>query len=286
MRILAVRGGGAQSVNSVPNLAAKPKRSDNRSHLPKESQARESHPKESQARNNGESVDLEEESERFKSLFRMSSFAPLEHNSRSRADKRASDGNGQPSWQLGHKRQALRDPLVWIDLEMTGLNLSKDTIIEIACIVSNGTLDRQIEGPSIAIKHPDVVFDNMSEWCVKHHGKSGLTQRCKQSKTSMSGAEKQVLDFIRQHVEPNSAQLAGNSVHVDKAFLRKYMPTLHDYLHFRILDVSTLHEIARRWFPKEWRKVPRRKNAHTAMSDIQESVEELKYFRHALFKKV
>lgn len=183
-------------------------------------------------------------------------------------------------------RYPLRDPLVWIDLEMTGLDVEKDTIIEIACVITDGTLNRQIEGPSIAIHHPDDVLDGMGEWCREHHGRSGLTNRCRASLVSLADAERQVLEFIKQHIRPDTAQIAGNSVHVDKEFLKRHMPKLEDYLSYRILDVSTLKEICRRWYPKEWRKAPRKKNNHTALSDILESIEELKYYRTAIFKRL
>lgn len=142
------------------------------------------------------------------------------------------------------------------------------------------------QGPSIAIHHPDEVFDRMSDWCKEHHGESGLTARCKASLVVLEEAERQVLDFIKQYVGPSTALIAGNSVHVDKAFLKRYMPLLEEYLNYRILDVSTLKEICRRWYPKEWRKAPRKQNNHTALSDIMESIAELKYYKSAIFKRV
>lgn len=142
-----------------------------------------------------------------------------------------------------------------------------------------------VQGPAIAIHHPDEVLDGMGEWCTEHHGQSGLTKRCKASLVSLPDAERQVLDFIRQHIQPNTAPIAGNSVHVDKEFLKRRMPLLNDYLTYRIVDVSTLKEICKRWYPKEWKKTPKKKNNHTALSDILESIEELKYYRSTIFKR-
>lgn len=189
-----------------------------------------------------------------------------------------------PANKAEGKSTTLHDPLVWIDLEMTGLELEKDTIIEIAVLVSDGKLQTVHEGPEIAIHHPDDVLDNMNEWCIEHHGKSGLTQRCKDSTISLAAAEQQVLEFIQQHVQPQAAQLAGNSIHVDRMFLSKYMPKLVQYLHYRIVDVSTVKELCRRWYPDVYKRAPRKALSHTAMSDIRESLEELKYYKKHLFK--
>ncbi|CAD7695736.1 unnamed protein product [Ostreobium quekettii] len=231
-------------------------------------------------------------------MYAMSSFAPLtllaeEEREDEEQEEGCSDGAGsrrtsQDAAQRsgrGYQKWPFSDPLVWIDLEMSGLILETDTIIEIACIVTDSSLQRQIEGPSIAIHHPDDVFDRMDAWCTEHHGASGLTDRCKASMISLEQAEELVLDFVKQLMPPGVALLAGNSVHVDKTFLRRYMPMLHDYLNYRILDVSTVKELCRRWYPKEWKRCPRKKNNHTALSDIRESIEELKHYRTAIFKK-
>lgn len=176
------------------------------------------------------------------------------------------------------------DPLVWIDLEMTGLDIDKNTIIEIAVIVTDGQLSMKIEGPEIAIHATDEVLAGMNEWCIEHHGKSGLTQRVKDSKIGMAEAEARVLDFVKKHVPAaNTAQLAGNSVHVDRMFLNKYMPKLVEHLHYRIVDVSTIKELARRWYPSANRKAPKKVLAHTALSDIRESISEMEYWRRTIF---
>ena len=143
------------------------------------------------------------------------------------------------------KRRRLPNPLVWIDLEMTGLDVERDTIVEIACLVSDGDLKRVVEGPALAIHQPEEVLANMNDWCKEHHGKSGLTQRVRESTVSLEEAEQRVLDFVREHTEYQSAQLAGNSVHVDRAFLMRRMPRLLEHLHYRIVDVSSFAEVAR-----------------------------------------
>eukprot|EP00775_Hariotina_reticulata_P011354 gene11354-11503_t len=181
-------------------------------------------------------------------------------------------------------RPKLSEPLVWIDLEMTGLDIEKDTIIEIACLVTDGSLQQVLEGPSIAVHHSEEVLRNMNDWCQEHHNKSGLVQRVRDSTVSLQQAEQQVLSFVQQHTEFQTAQLAGNSVHVDRLFLQRHMPRLLEHLHYRIVDVSTFKECCRRWKPKLARKAPRKVAAHTAMSDIKESLKELQYYKSVLFK--
>jgi oligoribonuclease len=179
----------------------------------------------------------------------------------------------------------LKDPLVWVDLEMTGLDVRKDTIIEIAVMVSDGQLRRVIEGPEIAIHHPDSVLDDMNEWSREQHAKSGLSARCRASAVSLAEAEEQVLAFVKRHCAYQAGILAGNSVHVDRAFLMHRMPKLLEHLHYRIVDVSSVAELARRWHPKVWREAPKKKKQHTALADVRESLQELRYYRERLFVK-
>jgi oligoribonuclease len=179
----------------------------------------------------------------------------------------------------------LRDPLVWVDLEMTGLDVRKDTIIEIAVMVSDGQLKRVIEGPEIAIRHPDAVLDDMNEWSQEQHAKSGLVARCRASSVDLAEAEEHVLEFVKKHCAYQTGILAGNSVHVDRAFLMHRMPKLLEHLHYRIVDVSSVAELARRWHPKVWREAPKKKKAHTALADVRESLAELRYYRERLFIK-
>ncbi|GIL64900.1 hypothetical protein Vafri_18738 [Volvox africanus] len=186
--------------------------------------------------------------------------------------------------QHGKEDLKLRNPLVWVDLEMTGLDVERDTIIEVACIITDGDLSNEVLGPDTAIHADDSVLDAMNEWCKEHHGKSGLTQRVRESRVTMAEAEEALLAFISEHTCENMAQLAGSSVHVDRMFMLKHMPRVVAYLNYRIVDVSSIKELARRWFPKAYRSAPRKKLAHTALSDIRESIEELRYYRKAVFK--
>ncbi|PSC72624.1 mitochondrial [Micractinium conductrix] len=169
---------------------------------------------------------------------------------------------------------------------MTGLDVEKDAVLQIAVVCTDGALEQIVEGPEFTIHQPEEVLQGMNEWCVEQHGKSGLTQACRDSTTSLAEAEQAVLEFVQQQApEPGTAQIAGNSVHVDLAFLRRSMPRLVDHLHYRIVDVSTLGELCRRWFPREHARAPKKKNTHTAMSDIRESITQLQYYRRSIFKK-
>ncbi|QDZ19597.1 ribonuclease H-like protein [Chloropicon primus] len=180
----------------------------------------------------------------------------------------------------------VKGALVWIDLEMTGLEVENHTIIEIACLVTDGNLDAKHIGPSLVIHQSEDAIAGMNEWSKEHHAKSGLTERVRQSRVTMEEAEAEVLKFVQKHTEAGRAQLAGNSVHTDYAFLRRYMPRLHAYLDYKLVDVTTVKELARRWFPREFRKRPRKTLQHTAMSDIEESLEELKYYKTRMFKRI
>ncbi|XP_064423499.1 oligoribonuclease, mitochondrial-like [Latimeria chalumnae] len=174
--------------------------------------------------------------------------------------------------------------LVWVDLEMTGLDIERDHIIEMACIITDSDLNVLAEGPSLIINQPDELLDNMSDWCKEHHGKSGLTQAVRESKISLQQAEYEFLSFVRQHTPPGLCPLAGNSVQADKKFLEKYMPQFMRHLHYRIIDVSTIKELSRRWYPEEYEAAPKKKASHRAL-DIQESIKELQFYRKSIFKK-
>ncbi|XP_034033633.1 small fragment nuclease [Thalassophryne amazonica] len=174
--------------------------------------------------------------------------------------------------------------MVWVDLEMTGLDIIKDQIIEMACIITDPDLNILAEGPNLIIHQPDELLDGMSDWCKEHHGKSGLTQAVRDSKISLQQAEYEFLSFVRQHTPPGQCPLAGNSVHEDKRFLQKYMPQFTYHLHYRIIDVSTIKELSRRWFPEEYKRVPQKKASHRALDDIRESITELQFYRAHVFK--
>ncbi|AMO54739.1 oligoribonuclease [Endozoicomonas montiporae] len=173
---------------------------------------------------------------------------------------------------------AKADNLIWIDLEMTGLEPETDRILEIATIVTDGQLNQIAEGPVIAIHESDDVLNNMNEWCIKTHGQSGLTERVRQSTISLAEAEQRTLDFLKGHIEAGISPMCGNSIGQDRRFLHRYMPQLHDYFHYRNIDVSTVKELARRWKPAIMDGFEKN-GTHLALEDIRESIEELRYYR-------
>ncbi len=174
-----------------------------------------------------------------------------------------------------------RGYLVWMDLEMTGLDPERDTILEIATIITDGELNVVAEGPSLAVHQPDAVLESMNEWCRQHHADSGLTERVRQSPVSLEEAEGLTLDFIKEHIPQRSSPLCGNSIHQDRRFLVRYMPTLESWLHYRNIDVSTIKELASRWYPSL--PVPAKKGEHLALADVRESIEELRFYHERLF---
>lgn len=172
--------------------------------------------------------------------------------------------------------------LVWIDLEMTGLDPEVNTIIEIATIVTNGALETIAEGPVLAIHVPEAHLAQMDEWNTSHHSDSGLLQRVRESGVPLAVAEDATLAFISAHVGEGESPLCGNSVGQDRRFLARYMPRIEAYLHYRCVDVSTIKELVRRWQP-ELLDGFKKKNAHLALDDIRESIEELRYYRSCVF---
>lgn len=168
--------------------------------------------------------------------------------------------------------------LVWMDLEMTGLEPEQDVIIEIATLVTDSDLNILAEGPVMAIHQPDILLDAMDDWNTKTHGNSGLTQRVKDSEISARQAELKTLEFLNEWVKEGSSPLCGNSIHQDRRFLVKYMPQLEQYFHYRNIDVSTLKELAKRWKPEVVSSFTKH-GAHEALADIKESIEEMKHYR-------
>jgi oligoribonuclease len=173
--------------------------------------------------------------------------------------------------------------LVWMDLEMTGLDPARETILEIATLITTGELHIVEEGPVIAIHQPGAVLAAMDDWNREHHGNSGLTARSKKSHISMAEAERQTLEFVQRHVPRRASPLCGNSIHQDRRFLTRYMPQLDDYLHYRNIDVSTVKELVARWYP-DGPKPPEKKHTHLALEDIRESINELRFYRAHYFK--
>ena len=172
--------------------------------------------------------------------------------------------------------------LIWIDLEMTGLEPERDQIIEIATIVTDAHLREQIDGPVIAIHQDDDVLRAMDEWNTEHHGQSGLTDRVRASAYTLAAAERETLDFLQRHVPPNISPMCGNSICQDRRFLYKYMPELAEYFLYRNLDVSTLKELAKRWAPAI--TAFKKRDIHLALEDIRDSIDELKHYRECFLK--
>lgn len=168
--------------------------------------------------------------------------------------------------------------LVWVDMEMTGLQPDTDRVIEIAVVVTDMHLTIQVEGPVIAIHQSDEALDAMDSWNKNTHGRSGLIDRVKASTASEQDAVKQIRDFLGQYVPPGKSPMCGNSICQDRRFMARWMPELEDFFHYRNLDVSTLKELSRRWRP-ELIKGFQKRSQHTALADIVESIDELKYYR-------
>jgi len=173
--------------------------------------------------------------------------------------------------------------LIWIDLEMTGLDTVQDEIIEIATLVTDSQLNVIAEGPMLAIHQPDNLLDAMDEWNTRQHGKSGLTQRVKDSALSTQDAERMTLEFLAKHVDAGASPMCGNSICQDRRFMARLMPGLEEFFHYRNLDVSTLKELGIRWAPQLMAGY-KKESSHLAMNDIKDSIAELQYYREHLFK--
>ncbi len=172
--------------------------------------------------------------------------------------------------------------LVWMDLEMTGLDADREVIIEIATLITDSELNILAEGPSLAIHQEDAISDGMDDWNKKTHGGSGLTQRVRDSQISLEEAERKTVEFIKQYVPENTSPLCGNSIGQDRRFLDRYMKDLTEYLHYRNIDVTSVKELVKRWFPIG-PKLPKKSEAHMALIDIRESIEELIFYRKHFF---
>jgi oligoribonuclease len=178
----------------------------------------------------------------------------------------------------------VRDELVWIDCEMTGLDLGSDRLIEIAALVTDADLNVVGDGVDVVIHADDAALDGMVQVVAQMHTKSGLTEEVRASTVDLAEAEQLVLDYIRTHVkQAKTAPLAGNSIGTDRGFIARDMPTLDSYLHYRMIDVSSIKELCRRWYPRIYYGQPAKGLAHRALADIHESIRELKYYRRTAF---
>lgn len=178
---------------------------------------------------------------------------------------------------------ASADNLIWIDLEMTGLEVEQERIIEIATIVTDSELNILAEGPELIIHQPQSFLDAMDEWNTDHHGRSGLTAAVQQSNISCEEAEQQTIAFLAKYVKKGASPMCGNTICQDRRFMHRYMPELESFFHYRHIDVSTLKELARRWKPKVYGGISKREG-HRALMDIKESIAELVYYRQHFMK--
>lgn len=173
-------------------------------------------------------------------------------------------------------------PLIWIDMEMTGLDPDTEHVLEIATLITDAELEILAEGPDLVVHCDDAILDGMDAWCTEHHGASGLTQASRDSTISLAEAEAQTLAFVREHCALGKSPLCGNSIGQDRRFLVRHMPTLEGFLHYRNVDVSTIKELARRWYPD---LAPLAKGeSHRALDDIRESIAELRHYRAHVFR--
>lgn len=180
--------------------------------------------------------------------------------------------------------KVIAGPLVWVDCEMTGLDLTKDAMIEIAALVTDGDLNILGDGVDLVVHASDDLLEGMLPVVAEMHANSGLTDEVRASTVTIEQAQAQVLDYIRSFVpQPGAAPLCGNSIGTDRGFISRDMPELDAYLHYRMIDVSSIKELARRWYPRVYFGQPAKGLAHRALADIQESIRELAYYRQTLF---
>ena len=183
-----------------------------------------------------------------------------------------------------HTVKSVNDRLVWVDCEMTGLNLQTDRLIEIAALVTDSDLKILGDGIDVVIHASDEDLAAMPDVVVQMHARSGLTERVRESTVTLEQAEQLVLDYVRQHIpDPKTAPLAGNSIATDRGFISRDMPLLDDHLHYRMIDVSSIKELCRRWYPRIYFGQPAKEMTHRALADITESIRELAYYRGTAF---
>lgn len=177
------------------------------------------------------------------------------------------------------------DRLVWLDLEMTGLDAASDVIVEIAVLVTDASLQPLDDGLDVVVHQPPDVLTRMSDFVRAMHSRSGLLPEIEASTVDLATAGARALEYVKRHVgEPNTAPMCGNTIGMDRRFLARYLPDLENYLHYRSIDVSTLKELARRWYPTVYRKRPGKAERHRALDDVRESIAELAFYRDAILR--
>ncbi|XP_021963916.1 oligoribonuclease isoform X2 [Folsomia candida] len=181
-------------------------------------------------------------------------------------------------------KEPMDDKLIWVDCEMTGLDYNKEMIMEIGCIITDRYLNEIARQPSIVVHVPDEKLNSMDTWCLKHHGDSGLTDACRQSTLTNEVVDEQLFHFLQEHTKTKECPMAGNSIYMDRIFIAKQFPKFHSHFHYRNIDVSTIKELVRRWFPDEYSQTPKKKFSHRVLDDILDSIAELKYYRSAVFR--
>lgn len=181
--------------------------------------------------------------------------------------------------------QSQKKALIWIDLEMTGLDTARDDIIEIATVVTDDDLNILAQGPVYAIKVPDTTLNAMNAWCIKQHSESGLIDRVRRSQTTLADAEAGTLEFLQKWVDAGVSPMCGNSICQDRRFLARQMPALERYFHYRNLDVSTIKELCHRWRP-DIARGHQKNGSHLALDDICDSISELRYYRERFFRLI
>jgi oligoribonuclease len=177
--------------------------------------------------------------------------------------------------------------LIWMDMEMTGLNIQKDKILEIAIIITDSNLNIVDDSIDLVIHQLKRTLDKMDSWCKEHHGQSGLTEKCLKSKVTIADARKKIRRIIEKYCEKKMGLLCGNSIHADRMFLKKFFPSIDKYLNYRMIDVTSVKELAKRWYPDKVKVFQEHKEtdvAHRALDDIRYSITELKFYRETVFK--
>lgn len=193
---------------------------------------------------------------------------------------------GSKGFQITGLNMALDESnLIWLDLEMTGLDPHKDVCLELGTIVTDSELNILAEGPVIAIHQSDEILENMDPWCITQHGKTGLTQRCRESQYTEEDATRITLEFLRQYVPAGKSPMCGNSICQDRRFMFVHLPELEQFFHYRNLDVSTIKELARRWRPDLIKKM-KKVGVHLTLEDIRESIQELQLYKDEFFNLV